>query len=112
MRRGDIWWVDMGKPFGSEPGLRRPVLIVQDDAFNESSIQTVVVVPMTSNLRVATAPGNVRCPARDSGLPRVSVANVSQIAAVDRRRLSEKVGRVPGRVMERVEEGLHLVLGM
>ena len=96
----------------SEPELRRPVVIVQADDFNRSSIQTVVVVPMTANLRLAAAPGNVRCGARDTGLPRASVVNVSQIAAIDKRRLDERVGRLPSRLVERVEDGLRVFLSL
>lgn len=112
MRRGDVWWADLGRPFGSEPGPRRPVLVVQADPFNQSTIQTVVVVPLTSNIRLAAAPGNVRCGSKVTGLPATSVANVSQIASIDRRRLSEKVGSLPTRVVEEVEWGLRLLLSL
>lgn len=112
VRRGDLWWAELGLPFGSEPGFRRPVLVVQADSFNRSSIQTVVVVPLTSKLRLAAAPGNVRCSARDSGLSRPSVANVSQVAALDRRRLRERIGSLPPRTVEKVESGLRLLLSL
>jgi mRNA interferase MazF len=112
VRRGEIWWGHLGKPFGSEPGLRRPVLVLQGEEFNRSAIQTVVVVPLTSNLDRALAPGNVVCRPRETGLPKRSVANVSQIATVDKRRLSERAGTLPGRALQQVEDGVRLVLGL
>lgn len=112
MRRGDLWWAELGSPFGSEPGFRRPVLVVQSDPFNRSSMQTVVVVPLTSNLKLAAAPGNVRCKVRDTGLPKASVVNVSQVAVVDRRRLQKRIGDLPERVVRRVEDGLRLLLAL
>lgn len=110
MRRGELWWAALGEPSGSEPGLKRPVLILQSDSFNASAIQTIVIVPLTSNLKLAAAPGNLRCAPRDTGLARPSVANVSQIAAIDRRRLRERIGSVPQALLERVEEGVRLLL--
>jgi mRNA interferase MazF len=112
MRRGELWWAALGQPYGSEPGLRRPVLIFQADPFNESTIQTVVILPLTSNLRLAGAPGNVRCGKRDTGLSKPSVINVSQIAAIDRRRLRERIAEFPRHLMSRAEEGVRLVLGL
>jgi mRNA interferase MazF len=97
MNRGEVWWADLGQPFGSEPGYRRPVIIVQSDFFNRSRIGTILVVPMTSREELSDAPGNVLCRSKDTGLPRPSVANVSQLTVVDRRRLTEKVGAVPSR---------------
>ena len=91
MQRGEIWWAALGDPYGSEPGLRRPVLILQSDDFNASAIHTVLVAAITSNTRLALAPGNVLCAKRDTKLPRASVINVSQVATIDRRRL---LGRV------------------
>jgi mRNA interferase MazF len=94
------------------PGYRRPVLIVQADSFNISRIQTVLVVVLTSNLKLADAPGNVLLSARATGLPRSSVANVSQVIAVDRSLLTEDVGQLGRKDMLRVEDGLHLVLSL
>lgn len=111
-RRGEVWWTDFGVPFGSEPGYRRPSLVVQADAFNQSAIQTVVLIPLTKTLELAGAPGNVLCCPRDTGLPRTSVVNVSQLTVVDRRRLLEKVGAVPGRLLKQIEDGMRLVLGL
>ena len=109
--QGDVWWADLAEPRGSEPGYRRPVLVVQGDAFNRSAIATVVVVPLTSNLRWADAPGNVRLSARSTGLPRDSVANVSQIVALDRTAVTERVGHISSAKLELVLRGIDLVLG-
>lgn len=109
--QGDIWWADLAEPPGSEPGYRRPVLVVQGDAFNRSSIATVVVVPLTSNLRWADAPGNVLLKARSSGLGRDSVANVPQLVALDRTALTDRVGRVSSARLELVLRGIDVVLG-
>ena len=112
MRRGDVWWAYLPSPTGSEPGYRRPVVIIQSDAFNESGIQTVVVLSITSNLRLAEAPGNVLLKKQVSRLSRDSVINVSQIAAIDRSRITEHVSSLPEGVLERAEHGLRLVLGI
>ena len=112
IERGDIWWAELGEPRGSEPGFRRPVLVVQADAFNRSRIQTVICVVLSSNLRVADAPGNVVLAKRDSGLPKDSVANVSQIVTIDRDVLRERVGKVPDQVRERIDRGVRLVLDL
>ena len=111
-RRGEIWWTDFGQPFGSEPGYRRPALVVQADPFNQSTIRTVLLIPLTKTLVLASAPGNVLCRPRDSGLPKASVVNVSQLTVADRRRLVEKAGTVPGRLMKQVEDGMRLILGL
>jgi mRNA interferase MazF len=110
VRRGEIWWTDFGQPFGSEPGCRRPALIVQADAFNQSLIATVVLVPLTRNVALASAPGNVLCRPRETGLRHPSVANVSQVTVADRRRLVERVGALPARLLTQVDDGLRLVL--
>ncbi len=110
VQRGEIWWAELDEPRGSEPGFRRPVLIVQADAFNRSRLPTVVAVILTSNLRLLDAPGNVLLPRKASGLPRDSVANVTQIVTLDQEFLTERVGRLsPGR-MAHVDAGLKLVL--
>lgn len=112
MQRGDIWWADLDDPEGTEPGYRRPVLIVQADAFNRSRIQTVIAVTLTTNLRLAAAPGNVLVSAAESGLSRDSVVNVSQILTLDRRYLRQRVGAVGGRTLAHVDDGLRLVLDL
>ena len=109
--QGDLWWADLGEPTGSEPGFRRPVVVVQCDAFNRSRIATVVCVPLTSNLRWADAPGNVLLEAAATGLPRDSVANVSQVVALDREVLTDRVGRLPERTMGLILSGIEVVLG-
>jgi mRNA interferase MazF len=112
VQRGDIWWADLDEPRGSEPGFRRPLVVVQDDAFNRSRIQTVVCVALTSNLLLADAPGNVVISRRESGLPKDSVANVSQIVTVDRAVLTKRVAKLSTRTRERIDRGLRLVLAL
>ena len=109
--QGDVWWVDLPVPTGSEPGFRRPAIVVQGEAFNQSTLRTVVLVPLTSTMQWADAPGNVALSARTTGLPRDSVANVSQITTVDRRRLIERVGALPAAKLELVLTGIDIVLG-
>jgi len=109
--QGDVWWADLDDPTGSEAGYRRPVVVIQGDAFNRSAIGTVVSVPLTSELRWADAPGNVRLPARATGLARDSVANVSLIVAVDRGLLTERVGKLTRSKLELVLAGVDIVLG-
>jgi mRNA interferase MazF len=112
IERGDIWWADLREPAGSEPGFPRPVLIVQTDAFNRSRLQTVIAVVLTSNIRLVDAPGNVLMPARATGLSKDSVANVSQVITIDRDFLTEKAGRLRGRLLKDVDNGLRLVLAL
>jgi mRNA interferase MazF len=109
--QGEIWWADLPPPPGSEPGFRRPVVVVQSDAFNRSRIATVVCVPLTGNLRWADAPGNALLPSRATGVPKDSVANVSQIVALDRTMLTERVGRLPRAKVELLLAGIDVVLG-
>ena len=109
--QGDVWWADLADPIGSEPGYRRPVVVVQADSFNQSSLRTVVVVPLTSNLRWAAAPGNVRLSPRSTGLDRESVANVSQLLTVDKSALTERVGRLTTARLNLVLAGIEIVLG-
>ena len=112
MIRGEIWWAEFGIPYGSEIGYTRPVLIVQDDSFNESKIRTIIVVPLTTNLRLLGAPGNVFLQKKESDLPDDSVIIIAQLYAIDRGRLKEKVSKVSKRTMEQVETGMKLVLGI
>ncbi len=112
MRRGEIWWASLRSPAGSGPGYRRPVLVVQTNEFNESRIRTVVVAAVTSNLALASAPGNVRCSRRETGLGRDSVVNVSQVLTVDKRFLTSHVGTLAGARLRTVEDGLRQVLGL
>lgn len=112
MERGEIWWADLPDPTASEPGFRRPVVVVQANAFNRSRIQTIIAIVLTSNLRLAEAPGNVLIPASDSGLPKDSIANVSQVITVDRTFLTERCGRLPAHLIKSIDDGLRLVLSL
>jgi mRNA interferase MazF len=112
IERGQVWWADLDDLRGSGPGFRRPLLIVQDDAFNRSRIRTVVTIVLTSNLRLVDAPGNVLIPAKASGLPKDSVGNVSQIVTIDRDFLSEPAGKVGSQLMKSIDAGLRLVLSL
>ncbi len=100
----------MPDPRGSEPGYRRPVLVVQSDGFNESGIRTIIVVSITSNTRLANAPGNLLLSKRTGGLSQDSVVNVSQMSALDRRYFESKIGRLPPTAMAAIDEGLRLIL--
>jgi mRNA interferase MazF len=112
MQRGEIWWAALPAPKGSGPGKRRPVLIVQSDAFNASRIQTVIVAVITSNLGLAAAPGNIMLRRRDTGLSKDSVVNVSQLITLDVSFLTEKAGEIPKRLAGALDEGLRLVVGI
>jgi mRNA interferase MazF len=111
IQQGEIWWADLDAPVGSTAGFRRPVLIVQCNSFNRSRIATTVCVPLTSNLKWADAPGNVRLQPRHTGLDRESVANVSLIVAIDKSVLTELVGRLPANLLAAVLAGIDVVLG-
>lgn len=112
MKRGEMWWASLPEPTGSGPGLRRPVLVIQSNPFNESRIATVIVAVVTSNLALAEAPGNVRLSKSESGLPKPSVVNVSQVLTVDRSLLTEKVRALSGAVMQKVNDGIRLALNV
>ena len=110
IQRGEIWWADLPEPRRSEPGYKRPVLVVQADSFNLSRMQTAIVAAITTNLELADAPGNVLLPARSVGLPRDSVVNVSQLLTLDRTFLTEHAGTLSPRLQRSVDEGLRTVL--
>ena len=110
--RRDVWWADLDDPRGSEPGFARPILIVQADAFNRSRLSTILGVILTSNARLVDMPGNVLLPAKSTGLPVDSVANVTQIVTLDEAYLSRRVGQIPPRLMTRVDAGLRRVLAL
>ena len=112
IERGEVWWADLGEPDGSEPGYRRPIVIVQNDAFNRSRLRTVIAVALMTNLRLVEAPGNVLLPAKTTGLPKDSIANVSQVITVDREFLLERAGRIRGQLLQDLEKGLRLVLAL
>jgi mRNA interferase MazF len=109
--QGEIWWVDLPAPAGSGPGFRRPVVVVQGNPLNRSRLSTVVCVPLTSNLKWAGAPGNVLLSAALAGLPKESVANASQILAIDRALLTKRVAKLPPKKLAQVMTGLDVVLG-
>lgn len=112
IQRGEIWWASLDEPSGSEPGFRRPLVVVQSNDFNRSRINTVLAVVITSNTRLAQAPGNVLLPAKSTGLDRDSVANVSQLITVDKASLTEKIGKLTTSQMQSVDDGLRLVLSL
>lgn len=109
--QGDVWWADLGIPAGSEPGFRRPVVVIQGDPFNRSALGTVVCVGLTSNLRWADAPGNVLLRSRATQLPKDSVANVSQVMTLDREVLTDHVGRLSAANLRAVLDGVDVMLG-
>jgi mRNA interferase MazF len=113
IKRGTIWWADLGLPRESAPALRRPVLIVSDDRFNASHLRTVTVIVLTTNQRHAALPGNVTIPVDSSGLPQESVANVTQVATIDRQALEgQALGQLPSWLLAKVDDGLRLALGL
>ncbi len=112
MQRGEIWWASMSAPRESEPGYRRPVLVIQSNAFTASCIQTVLAAVLTSNLDLSAAPGNLIVKRKQSGLTRDSVVNVSQVVTLNKTFLTERVGALSPKLMNAVDEGLRLVLGL
>ena len=109
--QGEIWWADLPMPRGSEPGFRRPFVVIQGDIFNQSRIGTVVCILLTSNLRWANTPGNVLLRSQVTGLSKDSVANASQVVTLDKSELTERVGKLPRAKVELILAGLDLVLG-
>jgi mRNA interferase MazF len=109
--QGEVWWADLGEPRGSKPGFRRPVVVIQGDSLNRSRIATAVCVALTSNVKWASAPGNVLLSEAATGLPKESVANVSQIVTLDQSDLTERVGKLPKAKMALVLSGVDVVLG-
>jgi mRNA interferase MazF len=112
IKRGEIWWAQLPSPEGSGPGYRRPVVVVQSDAFNSSRIQTVIAAVVTSNLQREHAPGNILLTRKQSRLPRKSVVNVSQLITLDRSYLAERVTKLSPKLLSVLEEGLRLVLSL
>jgi mRNA interferase MazF len=112
VRHGEVWWVSLPVPRGSGSGFRRPVLVIQSDPFNESRISTVIVAVVTSNLRLANAPGNILLDKCESRLPRDSVINVSQLLTVDKSFLTERVSLLRTEIIASVDAGVKLVLGL
>ncbi len=112
MRRGEVWWADLGEPRGSAPALVRPVVIVSADTYNASAIRTILAAAITSNLRLADAPGNVLLRAGDGGLPTSSVVNVTQLATLGRANLLALIGALPRERLELVDRGLRRSLSL
>jgi mRNA interferase MazF len=112
MTRGEIWWVDYGIPYGSESGYRRPVIIMQNDFFNNSKIKTTIVVPLSTNLLLADVPGNILINKRDSKLTKDSVILISQTGVIDKERLIEKVSKINNDIMDKIENGIIFILGI
>lgn len=112
MTRGEIWWIDLGLPYGSEPAFKRPVLIIQDDAFNKSKISTTIVVSLTTNIDLSEAPGNVFLSKKETKLPKDSVANVSQITTIDRNRLLAKISKLSSEKLSEIDNGICLILSL
>ncbi|MBK9163834.1 MAG: type II toxin-antitoxin system PemK/MazF family toxin [Acidobacteria bacterium] len=110
--RGEIWWADLPEPKGSMPGYRHPIVIIQADPFNRSDLATVIGVVVTTNLALASMPGNVELTSKQSGLPKRSVVNVTQIVTANRSDLLEFVSRLSDRKMEQIELGVLFVLGL
>ena len=110
MKRGEIWWISLREPVGSEPGYRRPALVISTDSMNLSAIRTVLTAILTTNLNLANAPGNVFLSASETGLPKDSVVNVSQIVTVDKDFFTEFVGELEFETMLKVADGLRLAM--
>ena len=110
IKQGDIYWIDLGEPSGSEPGYRHPHVVIQNNIFNRSRINTVVVCALTSNLKRAGSPGNILLEKGEANLPKQSVVNVSQIFTVDKRDLGEKIGALSGRRIGQILDGIHLLI--
>lgn len=112
IHRGEVWWAELPEPAASEPGYRRPVLVISSDDFNRSHIRTVLAATLTTNLSLAEAPGNVLVASAESGLPRDSVVNVSQVITLDKSFLTERVGGIGSRSLLALEDGLKMVLAL
>ncbi len=112
MTRGELWWADFGVPLGSEPGYKRPILIIQNDLFNNSKINTTIVIPLTTNMLLADAPGNIIITKNESKLKKDSVIVLSQIEVIDRKRLIEKITKIDRRIIEKIEDNILFILGI
>ncbi|MEA2109371.1 MAG: type II toxin-antitoxin system PemK/MazF family toxin [Pseudomonadota bacterium] len=110
IKHGEIWWAKLPEPVGSVPGYKRPLLIVQANEFNKSRISTIIAVALTTNLRLAEAPGNILLSSKQSKLPRKSVVNISQIITIDKSFLTERVHTLSSAIMATIEDGMRLVL--
>lgn len=112
MKKGDIWWASLGEPVGSEPGYHRPVVIISSNDFNQSQIRTVIVAIITSNLRLADAPGNFKLSKKNAGIDRDSVVNVSQLMTLDKEFLTERISKLSNKHLNFLDESIKLVLNL
>ena len=112
MKKGEIWWASLEDPRGSEPGFKRPVVIVSSNEFNASKIKTIIAAVVTSNLRLSQAPGNFELPTKSSGLSRASIVNISQIITIDKLFLMSKVGKLTNKQIILLNDGLKLVMAI
>jgi mRNA interferase MazF len=110
INQGDVFWVELGEPSGSEPGYRHPHVVIQNNVFNQSRINTVVVCVLTSNLKRAEAPGNILLEKGEANLPKQSVVNISQIFTVDKQDLDEKIGMLSRKRVRQILDGIDLLL--
>jgi len=110
INQGDIFWLDLGRPFGSEPGYRHPHVVIQNDSYNRSRINTVVVCALTTNVALADAPGNVLLHKGEANLPEASVVNITQVLTVDKRRFKEKIGALSAKRLRQVLQGVRMLL--
>lgn len=108
IRQGDVFWVDLGRPSGAAPGYRHPHVVIQNNLFNRSAISTVIVCALTSNLKRASAPGNVLLASGEANLPKKSVVNVSQVLTIDKAALVKRIGALSYDRIEQVLEGVRL----
>jgi mRNA interferase MazF len=111
-KRGEIYWADLLEPVGSRPAYRRPVLVIQDNSFNASKLSTVIILNFTTNLQRTQAEGNVFIAASESGLPKDSVANVTQLYTINKLELTDRISQLSETLMDLVDDGLKLVLGL
>ena len=110
IKRGEIWWAELPEPVGSEPGYKRPLVIIQSNEFNNSNINTIIAAVITGNLHLAAAPGNILLSAKKSKLPKKSVINISQLITINKSFLTEKVHTLSNKIMEQIDDGIRLVL--
>lgn len=110
IEQGDVFWIKLNEPYGADPGYRRPYVVVQNNTFNFSRIDTVVVCGITSNLDRADAPGNIRLEQGEANLPRTSVVNISHLLTIDKRDLVDKIGTIPWRRVQQIVDGIHMLL--
>ena len=112
MIRGELWWADYGVPFGSEPGYRRPVIVVQNDYFNNSKINTTIVIPLSTNTLLANVPGNIFIEKKESKLKDDSVILLSQVGVIDKHRLIEKIAKINRDIMQKIENSILFIFGI